>query len=205
MEQVLSMSSYKISTKSLSKKKLTDDKTETSKEKDENLCLHDWDLFGDRAPEGYKKTRLFSKLRHQVYWLFQKSCDSSCHSDTDYQDMHSFSDGDEHYFIIQQIPRKLPCFNKYMDCIASLKSEFSQRICHRNGMRKHIFEIDEVLDEPDNEDVWVIFQTEDHLNHYISLHDALWKIENQSKSSIKTYLVQHQIFFNLLMQDSGKS
>lgn len=41
---------------------------------DNKFGLSDQDalIFGNRAPEGYKKLGLLSKLKNQVYWIFKR-------------------------------------------------------------------------------------------------------------------------------------
>ena len=34
------------------------------------LSVNEYSIFGDRAPPGYTKIRLFSKLGNTVHWLF---------------------------------------------------------------------------------------------------------------------------------------
>ena len=60
------------------------------------------DVFGDRAPPGYKKIRLLSKSKNQVYWLFESEEEPSVGEDgkEKEKDLH----------IVQQIPRDLEDF-----------------------------------------------------------------------------------------------
>ena len=43
-------------------------------------------------------------------------------------------------------------------------------------MRNLIFEIEEVIDDPTDLDVWVIYKTEPGLQNYYSLKKLLWEI-----------------------------
>ena len=37
------------------------------------LSKDDESYFGDRAPEGYEKVRLVSKMQHTVFWMFRQT------------------------------------------------------------------------------------------------------------------------------------
>lgn len=41
--------------------------------------------------------------------------------------------------------------------------EFYEKTKNQQGMSKHIFYIDRIIENPDDEDVWVIYQTENHI------------------------------------------
>ena len=44
------------------------------------------------------------------------------------------------------------------------------------GMKNLVFEVKEILDDPNEQDVWIVFKTEDKLDEYQTLHSCLFKI-----------------------------
>lgn len=43
-------------------------------------------------------------------------------------------------------------------------------------MKNLVFEIKEVIDDESDQDVWVVFESEDHVEQYYTLHSLLYKI-----------------------------
>lgn len=67
-----------------------------------------------------------------------------------------------------------------------------------------VFEVDEILDDKANPDVWVIYQTEEELEKYWSLNQLLFDIKFDPSHVTKIYELQHSIFFKMLSKDDGK-
>ena len=57
-----------------------------------------------------------------------------------------------------------------------LEGGIYKKIIRAQGMRNLIFEIDEVIDEQNDLDVWVIYNTEPGLEKYYSLKKLLWDV-----------------------------
>ena len=62
----------------------------------------------------------------------------------------------------------------------------------------------EIIDEPSNLDVWVVYQPEEDVEYCQSLHKALWNISFDPDQDVKNYEVQHAKFFELLAEKDGK-
>lgn len=73
-------------------------------------------------------------------------------------------------------------------------------------MRNVILGIQEVIDdEEDSEDVWVVYEQDHNLEEYQCLHQLLWNIEFNPKTSVKTYTVTHSTFYEILSNSHGKT
>ena len=57
----------------------------------------------------------------------------------------------------------------------------------KQGMRNMVFEINEVIDEPTNLDIWVVYFSEPELDQSYSLKSLLWKIHFDPSKAIKNY------------------
>ena len=73
-------------------------------------------------------------------------------------------------------------------------------------MRNLLFKVEEVINEPENLDVWVVFQTEKELEKYHSLYNLLWKVSFDASKAVKNYEVKHSVIYQLLLRedDTGK-
>lgn len=72
-------------------------------------------------------------------------------------------------------------------------------------MQNFIMCIEEVIDKPEDPDIWIVFESESDLHEFESLHKLLWNIQfNPYMSSIKKYSIDHSSFYQILMKDHGK-
>lgn len=71
------------------------------------------------------------------------------------------------------------------------------------GMTNLVVDIDQILDEKANPDVWVIYNCEDDFDKYYSLHNLLFDISFDPNKVSKTYELQHSTFYEILRQDNG--
>lgn len=63
-------------------------------------------------------------------------------------------------------------------------------------MRNLIVDIDEIIDEQDNLDVWVVFQTTLFKNREPhSLQQLLWKQVFDQSKGILSYKIDHNLFY----------
>lgn len=46
----------------------------------------------------------------------------------------------------------------------------------QQGMRNLVFEVQEIIDNKDQLDVWIIYHTEKNIEHFHSLQSCLWSI-----------------------------
>ena len=79
-----------------------------------------------------------------------------------------------------------------------------KKIIRVQGMRNLIFEIEVVIDDPTDLDVWVIYKTEPGLENYYSLKKLLWEIQFDPKQVVKTYQLKHHLFYEILAKGDGK-
>ena len=56
-------------------------------------------------------------------------------------------------------------------------------------MRNLVFNKIELINEPEDLDVWVVFQPERDLNQYYSLYNLLWNVSFDPSKVIKNYEV----------------
>ena len=97
------------------------------------------DLFGDRAPPGYKKVKLLSKSKNQVYWLFESEEEPTPREDGKQKDK------DLH--IVQQIPRDIENFSDCMTSLKNIQSDLIKRLKRTSGMRNLVFLLKEIIDD----------------------------------------------------------
>lgn len=71
-------------------------------------------------------------------------------------------------------------------------------------MRNMVFLLQEVVDDPHNLDVWVIYQHEQGLNKCASLQSSLWQINFDPYTDLKNYEVRHSILYRILKSSHGK-
>ena len=64
-----------------------------------------------------------------------------------------------------------------------------------------IISIDEVIDDENNLDVWIIFETYKDLDKYNSLYNLLWNISFDPSKVNKSYHVEHSIFYQMIQRD----
>ena len=62
-----------------------------------------------------------------------------------------------------------------------------------------------MIDEPSDQDVWVVFQTEPDLENYHSLKMLLWDVQFDPKQVVKTYQLKHHQFYEILAENDGKT
>lgn len=72
------------------------------------------------------------------------------------------------------------------------------------GMKNLVFDIEKVIDVPEQPDVWVIYQSEKDVELYQSLQSSLWSIKFDAEHDVKTYQVEHSDFYRILRQEDGK-
>ena len=109
------------------------------------------------------------------------------------------------YHLVQQIPRDLPTFSHKMLCVSNLvKGSMYQKIVGTQGMRNLIFEVEEVIDDSSDPDVWVVYQTEPDLENYHSLKMLLCNVQFDPKQVVKTYQLKHDLFYEILAESDGK-
>ena len=59
----------------------------------------------------------------------------------------------------------------------------------QQGMRNLVFNKIELINEPEDLDVWVVFQPERDLKQYYSLYNLLWNVSFDPSKVIKNYEV----------------
>ena len=121
------------------------------------LSLGDFEIFGDRSLNGYQKVKLLTKLQNSVYWIFKRKVTSV------YEDEESEA-SDVMYYIIQQIPRNLANFDQIIGRVRNSEGGRFQTLLEQQGMRKLLFQIEEIVDEHNSLDIWVVFQGTDDLD-----------------------------------------
>lgn len=57
----------------------------------------------------------------------------------------------------------------------------------QSGMRNLIFDINMVIDEIDDQDIWVVYSPEKELNQFNCLNDLLWRISFDAQKAVKNY------------------
>ena len=57
-----------------------------------------------------------------------------------------------------------------------MRSKLYKDFMRIQGMKNLVFEVKEILDDPNEQDVWIVFKTEDKLDQYQTLHSCLFKI-----------------------------
>ena len=67
-----------------------------------------------------------------------------------------------------------------------------------------VYEIQEVLDEEDSLDVWVVYYSDTDLDQCFSLYSLLWNINFNPSKVVKNYEITHSNFYKMLMQQGGK-
>lgn len=71
-------------------------------------------------------------------------------------------------------------------------------------MRNMVFQLEDVIDDPKEKDVWLIYQAEKGLENAISLQTSLWQISFDPCTDLKYYEVKHSIFYRILKSPNGK-
>ena len=66
----------------------------------------------------------------------------------------------DEFFIIQQIPRDLANIDQHMETIQNTKSDLYKSMISQQGMRNLVYEIEEIIDQPDSLDIWIVYQSE---------------------------------------------
>lgn len=87
--------------------------------------------------------------------------------------MHKSEDEEEDeikYFLIQQIPRSIPSFKKKMKNLKIIETQLYQKLMRVQGMSNLVFDVDQIIDDKASPDVWVVYNCEDDLDKYYSLH-----------------------------------
>lgn len=154
------------------------------------LSKKEFEIFGDRVPPGFSKVRLLSKMRNQVLWILQLAL------------MQKPSQ--PQYHIVQQIPRCHESFEQMVKGFKDKGTDLYEKINKKIKVKKLAFEISEILDEPNDPDVWVVYEPTPDLLQYRSLQDCLFSISIQTQKSMISYQVKHSAFFKVLAQKEGK-
>lgn len=47
----------------------------------------------------------------------------------------------------------------------------------KQGMSNHVFEIEKIINNQDEEDAWIVYHSEKEIEQFRSLNDLLWNIE----------------------------
>lgn len=71
------------------------------------------------------------------------------------------------------------------------------------GMKNLVIQVKEIIDDANLQDIWVVFEGEDQMDQYQTLHSCLFKIKYDTKTQFKTYTVDHSVFYQILQQDQG--
>lgn len=61
-----------------------------------------------------------------------------------------------------------------------------------------ILDIEEIIDDENLIDTWVVYQSENNLDRYYSLKTLLWEKSFDPKQLVKTYNLQHSTFFEII-------
>jgi hypothetical protein len=69
----------------------------------------------------------------------------------------------------------------------------------KQGMQNMVFEIEDVLDESDSLDIWVIHYSEPELDQCFNLKTLLWDISFNPSKVVKNYEITHSVFYKMLM------
>ena len=70
-------------------------------------------------------------------------------------------------------------------------------------MRNYAYEVEEILDQAGNEDIWIIYYSEPGLDKCYSLYNLLWNVEFNPSKTVKSYELTHSSFYKMLMQENG--
>lgn len=85
-----------------------------------------------------------------------------------------------------------------------MRSELIQTMIGQQGMRNLVYEMKEVIDQPQSLDIWVVYCTEKELDQCYSLSSLLWDIKFDPSKVVKNYEIEHSTFYHMLQQENGK-
>lgn len=81
---------------------------------------------------------------------------------------------------------------------------FYDHIRKCQGLGNYLFEVKEVIDEAENEDVWVVYHTIWDMDKFYSLQSYLWDVQFDPTDKGKAYKVTHGYFYKMLSGHDGK-
>ena len=86
-----------------------------------------------------------------------------------------------------------------------MDSEIYQTLQRQQGFKNLVLRIERVVEE--EQDVWVVYETLDQLEHFVTLTDLLWISQFDPQKVIKTYDFTHSHLYSLLKQSktNGKA
>ena len=66
------------------------------------------------------------------------------------------------------------------------------------GMRNLCIKLDYIIDKADQEDIWMVYESEEGIDQYESLSQLLWQISFDPKKKQLCYEVRHGPFYKIL-------
>lgn len=83
------------------------------------------------------------------------------------------------------------------------EQDFFKSIEDREYLQNFVFNYEGIINDEDLEDIWSIYQIEEQADKYRSLYDCLYSVKFNSKSPTKQYDIEHNGFYNMLVEDNG--
>lgn len=79
-----------------------------------------------------------------------------------------------------------------------MRGPLFEKLLKAKGMKNLLIPVEEVIDEEDSPDVWIVYESDPFVNQYYSLQQSLWQVSFDPLQDVKTYQIEHSDFFKIL-------